>query len=120
MSVVLQGEGMLCPGQRCLEVARRCVNRVDRRVIGGGAAPAGHVALVDNAAFAHHLEAPQAVRDNGGRRREELLRELLGEGARRQAQQLGFSGLCGLDGYDEGRLVWLSAPGFVTAHLATA
>ena len=82
--VLPDAEGVMCGGQRRLDVAQGRVDGQEERVLGAHRTAAGDVGLLQDAHAAHNGEAAQAVGDQGGRRRQRLLGEgvgrLLGEG----------------------------------------
>jgi hypothetical protein len=70
MGVLGEIEGVIGTAQGALEVAQEGVDRLELRQLGAGLAAAGDVALVIGAHHLHRTEAPQAVGDDGGRRRD--------------------------------------------------
>jgi hypothetical protein len=118
MRVPGEVEGLVGSSEGGFEVPEEGIDRAELRQFDAPSAPIGHHALVIGADPLHRPEAPQAVADHAGRRRQAARRELryglAGERLLAQAHEQGMALERGLHRRRERHLVLGTAP-----HLAS-
>ena len=122
MGVLGEVEGVIRAAQGALEVAQKGVDRLELGQPRTGLAAAGDDALMLGAHDLHATEAPQAVGDHGGRRRDRAGGEhrhgLGGKGLLAQASELRLAVGRGLHCGHKRHLVLRAAPGLAARALA--